>query len=261
MGTQRLGSPGLARSSIGCHTDSSLRLRRNHLGRHVLRKACRHRITNRFRGNRAADHRATNWNHLGTGCIDGGRADHVRSEGTATPNATLVCISRCRSVGCYSASDLCDLGRCDQPDVSDQRTSGGIDEAIHRSNFSAPWLTVVLLMAAVPAICEELAFRGFIFGGLVRRRRRLRAVIVTAVMFGISHGILQQSISATIMGLLLGWIALRTGSVLPGIVIHFTNNALSVSLARSRRESLGRGIDFPDFDRERATPVISRCGS
>ena len=97
---------------------------------------------------------------------------------------------------------------------------------------SAPWMTVILLMAVVPAICEELAFRGFIFGGLVRRRGQLRAVIVTAVMFGVSHGILQQSISATIMGLMLGWIALRTGSVLPGILIHFINNALSVSLAR-----------------------------
>lgn len=97
---------------------------------------------------------------------------------------------------------------------------------------SAPWLTVVFLMAFVPAICEELAFRGFIFGGLVRNQGRLRAVAVTALMFGISHGVLQQSIAATIMGLMLGWIALRTGSVLPGILIHFTNNALSVSMER-----------------------------
>jgi sodium transport system permease protein len=97
---------------------------------------------------------------------------------------------------------------------------------------SAPWLSVVVLMALVPAICEELAFRGFVFGGLVREGGRLRAVIVTAVMFGISHGVLQQSIAATIMGLLIGWIALRTGSVLPCILIHFTNNALSVSLER-----------------------------
>jgi len=60
----------------------------------------------------------------------------------------------------------------------------------------------------------------------------LLMVLVTAIMFGISHGVLQQSISATFMGLLLGWIALRTGSVLPGIAIHFSNNALSVSLQR-----------------------------
>ena len=97
---------------------------------------------------------------------------------------------------------------------------------------SAPWLVVVLLMAALPAVCEELAFRGFIFGGLVRDRGRVRAVLITAVMFGISHGVLQQSITATIMGLVLGWITLRTGSVLPCILVHFSNNALSVSLDR-----------------------------
>ncbi len=97
---------------------------------------------------------------------------------------------------------------------------------------AAPWMSVLFLMALVPAICEELAFRGFIFGGLVRQKGRLRAVVITALMFGISHGVLQQSIAATIMGLLLGWVALRTGSVLPCILIHFTNNALSVSLER-----------------------------
>ena len=97
---------------------------------------------------------------------------------------------------------------------------------------NAPWLTIVFLMAMIPAICEELAFRGFIFGGLVRENGRLRAVVITALLFGVSHGVLQQSIAATMMGLMLGWIALRTGSVLPGILVHFTNNALSVSLNR-----------------------------
>ena len=60
----------------------------------------------------------------------------------------------------------------------------------------------------------------------------MRADVITALMFGVSHGVLQQSIAATLMGLLLGWIALRTGSVLPGMLVHFTNNALSVSMER-----------------------------
>jgi len=95
---------------------------------------------------------------------------------------------------------------------------------------STPWIYLVLLMAVVPAICEELAFRGFLFGGLLRDRQPLRAILVTAVLFGISHGVLQQSISATVMGFLLGWIAWRTGSVVPTILIHTINNTLSVSL-------------------------------
>ncbi|MEM6472078.1 MAG: ABC transporter permease subunit/CPBP intramembrane protease [Planctomycetota bacterium] len=97
---------------------------------------------------------------------------------------------------------------------------------------AAPWSSTLLLMAVLPAICEELAFRGFIFGGLIRDRGRVRAVLVTALMFGISHGVLQQSIAASLMGIVLGWITLRTGSILPCILIHLTNNALSVSLHR-----------------------------
>lgn len=95
---------------------------------------------------------------------------------------------------------------------------------------ATPWIYLVLLMAIVPAICEELAFRGFMFGGLLRDNQPFRAILVTAVLFGISHGVLQQSISATAMGFLLGWITWRTGSIVPTILIHTINNTLSVSL-------------------------------
>ena len=104
---------------------------------------------------------------------------------------------------------------------------------------SAPWLTVILLMAVLPAVCEELAFRGFIFGGLERDGNWGRAIVVTAVMFGLSHGVLQQSIAATFMGMVLGWVAYRTGSVLPGILLHFTNNAMSVSMGRIAESNWG----------------------
>jgi sodium transport system permease protein len=116
-----------------------------------------------------------------------------------------------------------------------------------------PWISVVFLMAFIPAVCEELAFRGFIFGGLVRQGGRLRAVVVTALLFGISHGFLQQSIAASCMGVLLGWIALRTGSVLPCMLIHFTNNALSVSISRLARSDLP-GVELL-FTRTQAGPV------
>ena len=97
---------------------------------------------------------------------------------------------------------------------------------------SQPLGAVIFVVAVIPAICEELTFRGFIFGGLSRNQGGLRAVLVTAVMFGFSHAIFQQSVAATLMGCVLGWIALRTGSVLPGILFHITNNALSVSVGR-----------------------------
>jgi len=95
-----------------------------------------------------------------------------------------------------------------------------------------PWLTLVLLMAVLPAVCEELAFRGFIFGGLLRDGQPLRAILISSVVFGVSHGVLQQSISATVMGMFLGWVSWRTSSVIPAMLIHVVNNTLSVSLPR-----------------------------
>lgn len=85
---------------------------------------------------------------------------------------------------------------------------------------------LLLLLAVVPAIVEELAFRGFILTGLRRRGDRFGAIALSAVFFGFSHGILQQSIVATLTGLLLGYLAVRSGSLLPGILFHLTNNGL-----------------------------------
>jgi sodium transport system permease protein len=96
----------------------------------------------------------------------------------------------------------------------------------------APFWQVVVVLALIPAICEEVAFRGFIFSGLLQNKGRLRAVLLSALLFGFSHGMLQQSIATSLFGLLLGWVALRTGSIIPGLIIHMINNAMSVALGR-----------------------------
>lgn len=94
-----------------------------------------------------------------------------------------------------------------------------------------PLWQIVLLLAVLPAICEELAFRGFIFGGLLRQQGALRAIVVSALFFGFTHTLIQQSVSASVMGLLLGLIAWRTGGVLATIIVHLINNALGIGLA------------------------------
>lgn len=96
---------------------------------------------------------------------------------------------------------------------------------------SQPLWSVLLLLAVLPAICEELAFRGFIFGGLLRSGGVLRAIIISALFFGFTHTLLQQSIAASMMGVVLGLIAWRTGGVLCTIIVHLINNTLSVSMA------------------------------
>jgi sodium transport system permease protein len=96
---------------------------------------------------------------------------------------------------------------------------------------AAPIWFVLLVMALIPAVCEELVFRGFIFSGLQRDSGHVRAVLLSALLFGLSHGVLQQTITASLVGLLLGWIAYRTGGVGCTIIFHFVHNTISMLIA------------------------------
>lgn len=91
----------------------------------------------------------------------------------------------------------------------------------------AIWV-VVLVMACAPAICEELAFRGFILSGMRHSGHKWGAILSSALFFGAAHGILQQSLSAALLGLVLGYLAVQTGSLLTTIVFHFLYNSLSM---------------------------------
>ncbi len=100
------------------------------------------------------------------------------------------------------------------------------------------WLSVVGLLALTPAICEELAFRGFVLSGLRHTGHKWLAIVVSSLFFGAAHGLLQQSLSATALGMVIGYLAVQTGSLLPCILFHFFYNALGVLMSLSA-ETLG----------------------
>ena len=93
-----------------------------------------------------------------------------------------------------------------------------------------PLIYIVLLMALTPAICEELAFRGFILTGMRHTGHRWVAIAASSFFFGITHSLLQQSLAAFCVGLVIGYIALRTGSLVPGMLFHFTHNSLMMTM-------------------------------
>jgi sodium transport system permease protein len=93
---------------------------------------------------------------------------------------------------------------------------------------SATW-QVLALLALLPAICEELAFRGFILSGLRRMKDPAMAVLVSSLFFGIAHPVLQQSLTAFVVGLVIGYISIKTRSILPCMLFHFLHNALLLS--------------------------------
>jgi membrane protease YdiL (CAAX protease family) len=87
----------------------------------------------------------------------------------------------------------------------------------------------LISVAVLPAILEELLYRVCILGSL-RRYGDGFAIMVSAILFGVIHGGLSQGVFACLVGLVLGYLTVVTGSILPAILVHFSNNAMSVLL-------------------------------
>ncbi|WP_437600663.1 ABC transporter permease subunit/CPBP intramembrane protease [Sorangium sp. So ce590] len=92
-----------------------------------------------------------------------------------------------------------------------------------------PYPVVLLLVAVTPAVCEELLFRGLVYSGL-RRAGPAVAIGVSALLFGLAHGSVYRLLPTFSLGLVLGYARHRTGSVLPGALLHALSNGLAVSL-------------------------------
>ncbi len=94
-----------------------------------------------------------------------------------------------------------------------------------------PWLPL-LLVAVLPAICEEIAFRGFILSGLRHLGHKWWAIVLSAAFFGLAHGVLQQSIMASLLGIVLGLLAVQTGSLIPCVAFHIVHNGVMLATAQ-----------------------------
>lgn len=86
----------------------------------------------------------------------------------------------------------------------------------------------LLLLALLPAIGEELVFRGIIFSGLKSAKGKAFAVVGSSLLFALMHGNLAQFVYPFIMGLVFSMVVLRTGNLLYSMIVHFVNNALVI---------------------------------
>lgn len=82
-------------------------------------------------------------------------------------------------------------------------------------------------VAVLPAILEEALFRGVIMQHL-RRYGDMFALVISSLLFALAHGNLVQIPYAFLLGLLIGYFVLYSGSLIPGIVMHLVNNGTSV---------------------------------
>jgi len=83
----------------------------------------------------------------------------------------------------------------------------------------------LLAFALLPALCEEIAFRGFILTGLHKRFRPRTAVLLSSFLFALYHMNVFQLLPAFLLGIVLGLVTVRSKSLLPAMLLHFLHNA------------------------------------
>lgn len=89
----------------------------------------------------------------------------------------------------------------------------------------------ILAIAIVGPVLEELLFRGAITKALLQEYNPMKAILISALLFGIFHINPIQMLPAFLIGLLLGWVYYKTASLIPCILMHVLNNSLSVYLS------------------------------
>ncbi|WP_340112743.1 CPBP family intramembrane glutamic endopeptidase [Maribellus mangrovi] len=85
---------------------------------------------------------------------------------------------------------------------------------------------IFLKVAVIAPVVEELIFRGLIFNGFRKNYNGFVAVVMSALLFSLFHLNPWQMPATFVLGLLLGWLMLRTNNILAAIIGHSINNTL-----------------------------------
>ncbi len=90
--------------------------------------------------------------------------------------------------------------------------------------------SAVISGAIIAPIYEEIFMRGIILAGLLNKYNPKRAIIISALIFGVWHFNIPQFVYATLIGVILGMIYYKTNSLLLCIAAHMANNAMAVAM-------------------------------
>lgn len=129
--------------------------------------------------------------------------------------------------------------------------------------FSLP--EVLLLFALIPALSEECLFRGFLLQGLrgghreshhENRRGGAAAILFSALLFAAFHFLFYRFPITFLLGLVLGALALRSGSLWPGVLVHFMHNGLATLGALPTMQPYFERLAGPEKSLFAASPLV-----
>jgi ABC-2 type transport system permease protein/sodium transport system permease protein len=124
----------------------------------------------------------------------------------------------------------------------------GTLDPLTREFLQIPFWIIFATSALIPAIAEEFFFRGFVLSAFRHRVSNGRAILYSALIFGLFHVIngstlsIERFIPTVLIGLALGLLAVRTRSLWPGILTHTIHNGLLFWLTRFDKQELEKWL-------------------
>ncbi|MBQ9610693.1 MAG: CPBP family intramembrane metalloprotease [Lachnospiraceae bacterium] len=87
--------------------------------------------------------------------------------------------------------------------------------------------SMLLVVAVTPAFCEEMMFRGYVFTAFENKFRAVTAILISSALFGIYHMSIVRFVTTAFLGCVICYAAHKSKSIIPGMIMHFINNAIS----------------------------------
>lgn len=116
------------------------------------------------------------------------------------------------------------------------------------------WMYIFVMTVFVAPFTEELIMRGLVLQGLLQCYKPTTAILLSSLIFGVSHWDLRQGIGAFLGGCFMGWVFVQTRSLWVTIIIHASHNAY-VDVLRQLRLIYGNGHSEASSPVANAYPV------
>ena len=112
--------------------------------------------------------------------------------------------------------------------VSESESLKQLTEIFRDHGTSGFLIPLALIIGLTPALCEELLFRGYVQTRLTGSLHPAVGILIASALFAIFHFDPVHVIAVFPLGIYLGWVSWRSGSIFPAMLGHFVNNVVSV---------------------------------
>ena len=119
-------------------------------------------------------------------------------------------------------------------------------QAVNSSVMMDSFIASLVVVALIPAICEEVLFRGFLLSSFKGKSKKSKiwAIIIVGILFGIMHLNFIRIVPTAMLGILFAYSALVTQSIWTSVFMHFLNNGFSVCVLYLNENYLHTPVNY-----------------